>query len=350
MKMFLCCALAVCIGTLLGLFSTGGGQMSAGSAPLKIERAGTGTLPASRVQRIKHQAKRLLLPKGKPEYGPYGSISKAEMVAAAKKLAPYTRVPGHILIGIADEETRLGANQGNSGMAIKKARTIEEQIMLNVLAEEHGVNPDALKVSSSSAFGLVHARPTYYLTHTGMKVEFGDTPVILLHGTDQYRKMSRAQRIASVKSLQRKLGLKGSDIDGVAGAKTLDAIQQSVGIRSLNSKVAKYRLVKRYYSDQIKVHTSKVRDKVWQRICRAQGKNPRQEKYFLPNLWDPLHALAYASIHIEDDLQIAKGNLHVAISGYFTGIGDAKAGCKKGIKYRGRVLAKARKYSTDLRS
>ena len=342
MRLFLVFAVAVATGGFLGLFG-GGQQISVSSSTVTARTVTVDRVFSNPVDRVK----RLLLPSKVPPYGPFSSFTKEEMVVAAKQLVPYTRVPAHLLVGIVDQETRLGANQGGTGLALKKARNIKEQIVLDVLARQHGLGPDDLQVSNDSAFGLVHARSTYYLSHTGMEVSFGNTPTVLLHGTDQYRKMSRAEEVAGVKSIQRKLGLHGDAVDGVIGSRTLDAIQRVVGTRSFG-RVAKYRLIKRFFAGEIKVNTSKKRDRVWQRICLAEGKDPRQTAYFMPNLWNPLHALAYASIHLEDDLRLARGDLGIALSAYFTGISDAKAGCKLGEGYKEEVVARSQKYLADL--
>lgn len=353
MKLFFYFSLAVFIGTVLGVpfFGEEGEQqvqisssdpVSAGSGELMLDLQRVG---------IRRTMKKLLRPKKDlPEYGPYRQVSQAEVVTAAKKLASYTRVPATVLVAISDQETGFGANHGKTGRAIRRAKSIQEQVLLDVLASRYGLDsPDDLPVSSDAAFGLTQARPSLYLHHTGMKVEFGDTPTVLLHGTPRYWNMSRAERIAGVKVIQREVGLRGSEIDGRVGPATLDAIERAVGVRSFG-RVAKYRLAKKYFISQIRIITDKSRDRVWQRICRAEGKDPRKAGYFLPNLFNPLHSLAYASVHIEDDLRLAKGNLGIAIAAYYTGIGDAKEGCEDGLWYRNQVVAKSKRYATDLRS
>ncbi len=319
MRIFFCFALAVCVGTFLGLFSS---EEYASSSEAAVE-----TVATKKVSSIR-------FPK------------RGEVLKAANKLAPHTRVPVSILLAICEQETNLGANQGEVSRALRRARSIKEQIILDVLAKKQGMSdPDLLKVSPNAAFGLVQARPSYYLHHTGMEIDFGSTPTVLLHGTDQYRNMSRGERAAGIKAIQHKLGLRGDDLDGVVGGKTLDAIRRAAGTRSFD-RLAKYRLVKKFFADQVKVKTAKSKDKVWRRICLAEGKDPRKAKYFMPDLWDPLHAFAYASVHIEDDLRLAGGKLDIAIAAYYTGIGSAKQGCRDGVWYRRQVKAKAKKYAS----
>ena len=341
MRLFLVFALAVAVGGFLGLFA----EEEQTSVSSSMVTAGTVTIDRV-VSNPVRRVKRLLRPTKDPSYGSFDRARRSEMVAAAQRLAPHTKVPASILVAISEQETGLGSNYGKPGRAVSCSKNIREQIILDVLAGKYGLDsPNALRVSSDAAFGLVQARPSYYLHHTGMEIGFGSAPIILLHGTDEYRKMSHAERVSGMKVIQRKLGLRGSDVDGVIGAKTLDAIQSTIGTRSFG-RVAKYRLMKRFFAGEIKVSTSKKRDQVWQRICLAEGKDPRKAKYFMPDLWDPLHALAYASVHIEDDLRLAGGKLDVAIAAYYTGIGSAKEGCKDGLWYRRQVKAKARKYAS----
>lgn len=341
MKTFFFFCLAICVGTLMGLFSTPPEEKTIPLSP--GERA---VSVYSLAEPVRRQAKRVIR---RPSVKEFGAHDRATVVDAAKKLAPHTRVPAKVLVAIAEQETAFGENYGKPGRGVSRARSISEQVLLDVFAREYqGISLDKIKVSPDAAFGLVQARPALFLHHTGMSVDFGGTPKVLLHGTEEYRGMSRSERIAGTKDLQRKLGLRGDDVDGSIGPKTLDAIKESVGARSFD-RVAKYRLVKKYFADQIAVKTSRSRDKVFQRICLAQGKDPNKTEYFIPNLWDPLHALAYASVHLEDDLRLA-GNLNTAIAAYYTGLGSAKQGCRDGIWYKNQIVAKSRKYARDLAS
>ena len=254
---------------------------------------------------------------------------------AAEMIGPYTKVPENLLPAHSEQETNLSQNQGKANRAEKGARSIKEQWWLDFVATDQvglqGLHE--LPVSVDAAYGHTHVRATYVLRHCRIDIDFGNTPVILLHGTEAYRNMSQRERVAGIKVIQRKLGLRGSEVDGVAGSRTLAAIEQAVGVRSFHDRVAKFRLVKKFFSDQVRIIPNPGEDKVFERICLAQGKDPKRTEYFFPNLYLPLHALAYTSIHLEDDLWRAEKwvrdtrssipAMDIAVAAYFCGIGNA---------------------------
>ena len=169
--------------------------------------------------------------------------------------------------------------------------------------------------------------------------------------------MSRSEKVAGIKTLQRKLGMEEEDIDGLVGRRTLTAIQESVGVYSFGKR-AKWLLVKKYFT--VQVIPNKSKDEVFKRICLANGKNWRTVKYRIPNLGRPIDALAYASIHMENDMQVIKNYAYrsraksydmidIAVSAYFWGPGKAWRTRGKSLKsdykkYLVSVKAEAKRY------
>ena len=208
MRFFFFACLTISCGIFMGLFSTPSEQGASSERLISISEF----LGISRPKRV---------------VGDDGRLN--DFVQSAKRLQPYTVVPAKVLVAIADQETGLGENYGRSGSGLSRSRSLSEQVLLDILARKYkGVGLDNLETSSAAAFGLVQARPALFLHHTGMRVDFGSTPTVLLHGTDRYRSMSRSERVAGIKIIQHKLGLRGIDVDGAIGPKTLDAIDRSV--------------------------------------------------------------------------------------------------------------------------
>jgi len=328
----------VSLGAFLGLFD--------GEAPTSPSPSREGRI-ATTIKRIERVVVKTRRQKKAPAKLP---ASERGVVGAAKKIGPHTSIPEEVLVGIAEQETQFGKNFGKAGRALNRARSIKEQALLAFVAAERGVSIEQMETSTSAAFGLTQARPSLYLAHCGLEVQFGKTPTVLLHGTQAYRSMSRAERSAGIREIQRKLGMK--KVDGLIGPSTLEAIEEKVGRRAFD-KVAKYLLVKKYYGNHVKLVTSKERDKVFQRICRAERRDPVRTKYFLPDLWNPVHALAYTSVHLEDDLRIAKRSskredsaVDVAIAAYYCGIKSALNRNPDGLWYQRQVKAKAGKFKT----
>lgn len=283
-------------------------------------------------------------------------VTKEDLRASAKKNAKHSPVKEETFMAIFFQETNGGGNLGQAGR-LYNALSSDGYLTWKGYCKILGLNPSETPSSETAAGGLMQAQPGMVKKHCGVEISYGNTPIVLRHGTEEYRSMSAATRRAGIKAVQRKLGLSGRAVNGLLSPETLRRIRQVTGERvetrkqleqELVGRRAKYKLIELYFADQVKVDfNNPENDRVFQRICLLEGKDWRTVRYFLFNMWNPMHAGAYIAVHMESDEVSAKRYASEAgkrlskkemedilITAYFCGIKSSWLGNTRGAKTR----------------